>query len=71
MTGDEARAIRVGLGLSARQVAEECGTTESSIYRWEWRRDQAVPRMYERALRDLVREVRRRQRNAPPDECTG
>lgn len=71
MTGDEARAIRIGLGLSARQVAEECGTTESSIYRWEWRRDQSVPRMYERALRDLVREVRRRQRNDPPEECTG
>jgi DNA-directed RNA polymerase specialized sigma24 family protein len=64
--------MRRGLKLSAREVAEECGITESSVYRWEWRGEQAVPRLYERALRDLVRDVRRRQRSQDPSsECTG
>jgi DNA-binding transcriptional regulator YiaG len=56
MTGHEARAIRVGMGLSRRVLAEELGINESSIYRWEHRGDREVPRMYMRALRDLVRE---------------
>ena len=56
MTGDEARAIRRGIGLSAHQVGLEMGVDESSVYRWEHRGSHAVPRMYMRALRDLVRE---------------
>lgn len=63
MTGDEARTVRRGLKLSARRVGEEVGTTESSIYRWEQRHGSAVPRMYERALRDLVREISERGRD--------
>lgn len=63
MTGDEARAVRRGLKLSARRVGEEVGSTESSIYRWEQRRGGAVPKMYERALRDLVRELSERGRD--------
>ena len=68
MTGDEARALRQGIGFSARQVAEELGTTESTVYRFEWRRDGEVPRMYARALRDLVREVRRHARGDDADD---
>jgi len=63
MTGDEARAVRRGLKLSARKVGEEVGTTESTIYRWEQRHEKPVPRMYERALRDLVREISERGRD--------
>jgi len=70
MTGDEARLLRHGMRLSARRVAEECGTTESSIYRWEWRGEKPVPRMYERALRDLAREYRRKERG-DADDCAG
>jgi len=55
MTGYEARALRRGIGLSARDVAEQLGTNESTVYRWEWRKDRSVPRMYAGALRDLVR----------------
>lgn len=54
MTGDEARAIRRGLRMSARQLAEAVGTTESTIYRWELRRARFVPVMFERALRYVV-----------------
>ena len=71
MTGDEARTLRLGLGMSARAVGEELGTTESSVYRFEWRHDKPVPRMYERALLHLVAEVRGKQRRDPPEECTG
>jgi DNA-binding transcriptional regulator YiaG len=56
MTGNEARAIRDGMRLSRRALAQELGTNESSIYRWERRGDHEVPRMYMRALRDLLRE---------------
>jgi DNA-binding transcriptional regulator YiaG len=56
MTGREARAIREGMRLSRRKVALELGTNESSVYRWEMRGDREVPRMYARALRDLLRE---------------
>lgn len=54
MTGDEARTIRRGLKMSARQLAEAVGTTESSIYRWELRHTRPVPLMFEKALRYVV-----------------
>jgi DNA-binding transcriptional regulator YiaG len=54
MTGDEARTVRRGLRLSARQLAEILGTTESSIYRWELRHERAVPLMFEHALLHVV-----------------
>lgn len=66
MTGNEARALRRGLGLSARALAVEVGTNESSIYRWEWRREREVPRMFARALRDLVHERAAQQRGDNP-----
>jgi DNA-binding transcriptional regulator YiaG len=66
MTGDEARALRRGLGLSARALAIEVGTNESSVYRWEWRREREVPRMFARAVRDLVRERAARQAATMP-----
>jgi DNA-binding transcriptional regulator YiaG len=58
MTGHEARAIREGMRLSRRALAQELGTNESSIYRWEKRGDREVPRMFMRALRDVLRERR-------------
>lgn len=64
MTGNEARAIRRHLGLSAPQVARFVGTNESSIYRWEWRKDQFVPPMYALALRYML-EWPRRHRDYP------
>jgi DNA-binding transcriptional regulator YiaG len=60
MTGDEARAIRRHLGLSAPQVAEYVGSNESSVYRWEWRKLEYVPRYYALALRYML-ELQRRQ----------
>jgi predicted transcriptional regulator len=64
MTGDEARALRRQLGLSARQVAHFMGTNESSIYRWEWRHLEPVPPMYALALRYMF-EWPRRHRDSP------
>jgi DNA-binding transcriptional regulator YiaG len=64
MTGDEARAVRRHLGLSARQVARFVGTNESSIYRWEWRGAELVPPMYAIALRYML-EWPRRHRDYP------
>jgi DNA-binding transcriptional regulator YiaG len=54
MIGHEARAIREGMRLSRRALAQQVGTNESSIYRWERRGDREVPRMYTRALRDVL-----------------
>lgn len=54
--------------MSARKLAEACGTTESSIYRWELRRERSVPLMYELALQTLVRRFRRRERGEL-EEC--
>jgi DNA-binding transcriptional regulator YiaG len=54
MSGNEARAVRRALKLSARQIAQFVGTNESSIYRWEWRRAEAVPPMYALALRYML-----------------
>jgi len=54
MTGAEARAIRQSLRLSARALAQEIGTNESSIYRWERRDYHEVPRMYAYALLYLL-----------------
>jgi len=54
MTGNEARAIRRSLGLSAREIGLVLGTNESSIYRWEWRERQYVPRYYAAALHHLL-----------------
>jgi len=71
MTGDEARALRRTMRMSARALAEKIGTNESSIYRWEWRRDHAVPRMYEHALRHVFWEYRRDQRQDDGDDDDG
>jgi DNA-binding transcriptional regulator YiaG len=65
MTGHEARAIREGMRLSRRALAHELGTNESSIYRWERRGDREVPRMYMRALRDVLRERSARSSDPP------
>jgi DNA-binding transcriptional regulator YiaG len=54
--GHQARAIRAGMRLSRRALAQELDINESSIYRWERRGDHEVPRMYMRALRDVLRE---------------
>src|SRR5262245_47405855 len=67
MTGDEARALRMGLGMSAREVAEAVGTTESTVYRFEWRHDHSVPRMYALALKQVLQEMRRRERGQDAD----
>jgi len=69
MTGDEARTLRQGLGLSARRLAEAVGSNESSVYRWEWRREKPVPRMYELALQHLVYLHRRRRDEQLKDDC--
>lgn len=69
MTGDEAKALRQGLGMSAREVSEELGTTESSIYRWERRRARHVPKLYEKALLWLVNDVAQRRRGIQPDDA--
>lgn len=68
MTGNEARALRLGLGLSARALAVEIGTNESSIYRWEWRRDREVPRMFAYALQYLVQKRAGQQRGSNPTD---
>jgi hypothetical protein len=77
MTGDEARAIRRHLHLSARQVADFLGLNESSIYRWEWRHDDVVPPYYAIALRYMLEWPRRhrdyphhRDYPAPPPSAT-
>jgi len=54
MSGAEARAIRTHLGKSAREMAEIMGLNPSSIYRWEWRTLDAVPRYYAVALRGVL-----------------
>jgi DNA-binding transcriptional regulator YiaG len=64
MTGNEARAIRRHLGLSASQLAQFMGTNSSSIYRWEWRKTEFVPPMYALALRYML-EWPRRHRDSP------
>lgn len=64
MTGNEARAIRRHLGLSARQVAEFLDLNESSVYRFEWRRAEFVPAWYAVALRYML-EWPRRHRDYP------
>jgi DNA-binding transcriptional regulator YiaG len=68
MTGNEARALRLGMSLSARALALLVGTNESSIYRWEWRKQREVPRMYALALRMLVNDHASADRDAdePP-----
>jgi DNA-binding transcriptional regulator YiaG len=70
MTGREARAIREGMRLSRRVLAQELGTNESSIYRWERRGDREVPRMYMRALRDVLRERSARSDDPPARPAT-
>ena len=69
MSGDAARTLRQGLGMSARALAQELGTNESSVYRWEWRRERPVPKMYEYALLYLVRLRRRRAEQQLTDNC--
>lgn len=54
MTGNEARNARRGLKMSARELGEAVGVTESSIYRWEMRRERAVPLLFEHALLHVV-----------------
>jgi len=51
--------------MSARQVAEFLGLNESSIYRWEWRESEPVPRYYAVALRYGLLEWPRRHRDYP------
>jgi transcriptional regulator with XRE-family HTH domain len=63
--GHQARAVRAGMRLSRRALAQELGTNESSIYRWERRGDREVPRMYMRALRDVLRELSARSSDLP------
>ena len=63
MTGDEARALRRGMRLSARLLALEVGTNESSVYRWERRGSHEVPRMYAYALLYVVQLRSRRRGN--------
>ena len=71
MTGSEARAIRRGLRLSARALAQEIGTNESSIYRWERREHHEVPRMYAYALLYLVTLRRARDGDSSPRISNG
>lgn len=54
MTGNEARAIRRSLRLSAREMGLVLGTNESSIYRWEWRKREYIPRHYAVALHHFL-----------------
>ncbi len=61
MNGDEARAVRRGMGMSARELGELVGVDESSIYRWEKRGAGRVPRMYALALRALLYEQQHSQ----------
>jgi hypothetical protein len=61
MTGTQARANRGYLGWSSRQLAEELEMNESSVYRYEWRRDELVPRHYAWAMMGLLSgELKRR-----------
>ena len=64
-TGHEARTLREGMRLSRRVLAQELGINESSIYRWEHRGDREVPRMFMRALRDVLRERSARSSDPP------
>jgi DNA-binding transcriptional regulator YiaG len=56
MTGNEARAIREGMGLSRPKLALHVGVDPSTIRRWEERGSHQVPRMYALALRWLLHE---------------
>jgi transcriptional regulator with XRE-family HTH domain len=68
MTGDEARALRQGLRLSARELALELGVSAKAIYRWEKREQREVPRMYSYALRYVVNQRAQHKRDDDDDD---
>ena len=67
MTGDEARALRRGLRLSARELALELGVSTKAVYRWEKRGQHSVPRMYAFALLYVVNQRAQRSRDSEDD----
>jgi len=50
LSGDQAKAIRVALGLSGGQLASEVGAPRKAVYDWERRGTRLVPRMYAMAV---------------------
>jgi transcriptional regulator with XRE-family HTH domain len=62
MTGDEVKALRQALGLKSKAFADLCGTSGTTMWRWETCGSDPAPISghSERILLLLVRQVQRR-----------
>lgn len=57
MTGEEIQRIREARGLSVREFAEEMGVSNKTIYRWESRPEEEIPKGRAKMARLLVQQA--------------